>query len=295
MSILEDLKLQYKIGGVANRLIYWNVGLFAVPYIVFGLLTLFEIRIDFLSYVSLSSNPADLLWKPWSLISYAFFHAGILHILFNMIMLNFSSRLFTTYFTQKQLFGLYILGSVFAGLIYILSYFLFPALANSNTTLVGASGAVMAILFATVTYNPLMELRLLLIGNVKLWHIALFILIIDLIQLPLENTGGHLAHLGGAFFGFLFIKALQGGTDLSKIVSVVIDFFANLFKPRKATPFKKVHKNYKPEPKKETASRIVTKDKTQQQIDEILDKISQSGYDSLTKEEKEFLFKAGKN
>lgn len=295
MSILEDLKLQYRIGGVANRLIYWNVGLFAVPYIVFGILSLFKIQIDFLSYVSLSSNPADLLWKPWSLISYAFFHAGILHILFNMIMLNFSSRLFTTYFTQKQLFGLYVLGSIFAGLIYIISYFVFPALSNSNTTLVGASGAVMAILFATVTYNPLMELRLLLIGNVKLWHIALFILIIDLIQLPLENTGGHLAHLGGAFFGFLFIKSLQGGTDLSKIVSAVIDFFANLFKPRKATPFKKVHKNYKPEPKKETASRIVTKDKTQQQIDEILDKISQSGYDSLTKEEKEFLFKAGKN
>lgn len=294
MSVIEDLKLQYRIGGVGNRLIYWNVGLFVVPYILFALLALFEIRIDFLSYVSLSSNPADLLWKPWSLISYAFFHAGILHILFNMIMLNFSSRLFTTYFTQKQLFGLYILGSIFAGLIYILSYFIFPALTNSNATLVGASGAIMAILFATVTYNPLMELRLLLIGRVKLWHIAFFILIIDLIQLPLENTGGHLAHLGGAFFGFLFIKALQNGTDLSKIVSVVLDFFANLFKPRKTVPFKKVHKNYKPGPKTETASRIVQKDRTQQQIDEILDKISQSGYDSLTKEEKEFLFKAGK-
>lgn len=294
MSILEDLKLQYKIGGVANKLIYWNVGLFAIPYIVFGLLTLFNIKIDFLSFVSLSSNPASLLWKPWTLISYAFFHAGILHILFNMIMLHFSSRLFTTYFTQKQLLGLYILGSVFAGLIYIVSYFIFPALSNHNSTLVGASGAVMAILFATVTYNPLMELRLFLIGNVKLWHIALFILIVDLIQLPIDNTGGHLAHLGGAFFGFLFVKSLQNGTDLSKIVSSVIDFFVNLFKPKKATPFKKVHKNYKPEPTKQTVSRVVTKDKTQQQIDEILDKISQSGYDSLTKEEKEFLFKAGK-
>lgn len=109
----------------------------------------------------------------------------------------------------------------------------------------------------------------------------------------IENTGGHISHLAGAFFGFLYIKLLQNGTDLSKIVSNVIDFFSNLFKPKKEAPFKKVHKNYKPEPKKETASRIVTKDKTQQQIDEILDKISQSGYDSLTKEEKEFLFKAG--
>lgn len=294
MSIIEDLKLQYRIGGIANKLIYWNVGLFAVPYIVFGILALFNIKIDFLSFVSLSSNPADLLWKPWSLIAYAFFHGGIFHILFNMIMLHFSSRLFTTYFTQKQLLGLYILGSIFAGLVYIISYFVFPALSSINTTMVGASGAVMAILFATVTYNPLMELRLMLIGRIKLWYLAFFLLIVDLIQLPLENTGGHLAHLGGALFGYIFIKLLQNGTDLSKMVSGVLDFFANLFQPGKPKPFKKVHKNYTAPSKKEAASKIVSKDKTQQQIDDILDKISQSGYDSLTKEEKEFLFKAGK-
>jgi len=109
----------------------------------------------------------------------------------------------------------------------------------------------------------------------------------------LDNTGGHISHLAGAFFGFIYIKLLQNGTDLSIIVSRIIDFFVNLFRKSPSTPFKKVHKNYQ-KPTEKVTSRIVTKDKTQQQIDEILDKISQSGYDCLTKEEKEFLFKAGK-
>jgi hypothetical protein len=112
-------------------------------------------------------------------------------------------------------------------------------------------------------------------------------------QIRLDNSGGHIAHLAGAFFGFIFIKLLENGTDLSKLVSTIIDFFVNLFSKSPSTPFKKVHKNYK-RPTAKPTSKIVTKDKTQQQIDEILDKISRSGYDCLTKEEKEFLFKAGK-
>ena len=293
MSIIEDLKLQYRIGGASNKIIYWNVGFFAIPYIVFGILSLFNIQIDFLKYVSLSSNPIDLLWKPWSLFTYAFFHSGFFHILFNMLILNFSSRLFLNYFSQKQFLSLYFVGSLFAGIIYILSYFLFPSLAHLQVSLVGASGAIMAILFAAATYSPLTEIRLFLFGNVKLWHIALALIVIDLVQLPLENTGGHLAHLGGALFGYLYIKQLQNGNDLAGWFTKIVDAFANLFNPKKKTPFKKIHKNYvAPTPK--TASRIVTKDKNQQQIDEILDKISQTGYDSLSQEDKAFLFKAGK-
>ena len=293
MNILDDLKLQYKIGGASNKIIYWNVGLFAIPYIVFGILGLFNIQIDFLHYVSLSSNPFDLLWKPWSIFTYAFFHSGFFHILFNMLILNFSSRLFLTYFSQKQFLSLYFVGSLFAGIIYILSYFLFPALANLQVSLVGASGAIMAILFATATYSPLTEIRLFLFGNVKLWHIAFALIVIDLVQLPLENTGGHLAHLGGALFGYFYIKQLQKGNDLAAWFSKIIDIFTNLINPKTKTPFKKIHKNYSVSAPK-TASKIVTKDKNQQQIDEILDKISQSGYDSLSQEDKTFLFKIGK-
>lgn len=293
MSIIEDLKLQFKIGGVVTKLIFWNIALFAIPSIVFGLLHLFRVEINFLSYVSLSSNPFDLLWKPWSIISYAFFHAGIFHILFNLLMLNFAGRLFLTFFTQKQLLSLYFVGAIFAGIIFILGYLSIPVLAHVNTEMVGASASVMAILFATVAYTPYMELRLMFFGNVKLWHIALVLIAVDLIQLPMNNTGGHLAHLGGAFFGYIYIQQLKKGTDICGWFSAILDALVNLFSGKKAMPFKKVHRNYNQPPTK-NVSKIVTKDKAQQQIDEILDKISQSGYDSLTKEEKEFLFKAGK-
>lgn len=289
MNIIDDLKIQYKTGGIVTKLIFCNVALFVIPWLFFALLSLLGITIDYMQYVSLSSNPSLLFWKPWSLLSYSFFHSGIMHILFNMIVLNFSGRLFMTYFTSKQLFGLYLLSSIFAGISYMLVFYIL----NINAPIVGASAAIMAILVATTTYNPLMDLRLLIIGNVKLWHVTAVIIIVDLMQLRSGNMGGHISHLAGAFFGFIFIKLLQNGTDLSKIVSGVIDFFTNLFKKDTSTPFKKVHKNYS-KPLEKSVSKIVTKDKSQQQIDEILDKISQSGYDSLSKEEKEFLFKVGK-
>lgn len=288
-SIIDDLKLQYKIGGIAQRLIYWNIAFFLVSFVIFGLLKLINIDIDFLQYVSLSSNPTDLLWKPWSIITYAFFHSDIFHVFFNMIILNFSSRLFLTFFNPKQFLGLYMLSAVFSGLLFILSFYLMHII----SPIVGASGAIMAILVATTTYQPLMQIRLLIIGNVKLWHITAVIILIDIMQIRLDNSGGHIAHLAGAFFGYLFVILLRNGTDLSKLVTKIIDFFAAFFIKSPKTPFKKVHKNYN-RPIEKSTSKIIKKDKTQQQIDEILDKISKSGYDCLTKEEKEFLFKAGK-
>ncbi|WP_304198464.1 rhomboid family intramembrane serine protease [Flavobacterium alvei] len=283
-SIIDDLKQEYKFGGITQRLIYWNIACFIVSYVIFGLL-----QIDFLSFVSLSSNPADLLWKPWSILTYSFFHSDFIHIFFNLIVLHFSGQLFLTFFTQKQLLGLYLLSALFSGAVFVVAFYLMEVV----SPIVGASGAIMAILVATTVYQPLMNLRLMLIGNVKLWHVTVVVLLIDVMQLRLENSGGHIAHLAGAFFGFVFIKFLQNGTDLSKIVSNLFDFFVNLFTKTESKPFKKVHRNYQ-KPVSKPASRIVSKDKTQQQIDEILDKISKSGYDCLTKEEKEFLFKAGK-
>ena len=288
-SILDDLKMQYKFGGITQKLIYLNIGCFLISYVVFGLLRLVGIDINFLQYVSLSSDPMDLMWKPWSIVSYSFFHSDFFHIFFNLIILNFSSQMFLTFFNQKQLLGLYLLSGIFSGVVFVFSFYFM----NIISPIVGASGAIMAILVGVTTYQPLMNVRLLFIGNVKLWHVTVVILLIDLLQIRSENSGGHIAHLAGAFFGFIFIKLLQNGTDLSKIVSNVLDFFVNLFTKSPSTPFKKVHRNYK-KPTVNAASKIVTKDKTQQQIDEILDKISRSGYDCLTTEEKEFLFKVGK-
>jgi membrane associated rhomboid family serine protease len=283
MNIIDDIKLQYRIGGIANKMIYWNVGFFLLSIIFF-----YQFKsgvFDFPNWVAISSEPTTVVTRPWTFLTYAFFHYGFLHLFFNMMVLNFSSRLFLTFFTQKQYLGLYVLSAIFAGLSFVVSFYFL----HETSNMVGASAAIMALLVATTTYQPLMDIRLLLIGNVKLWHITAVILLLDLLQIQMDNTGGHIAHLSGAFFGYIYIKLLQNGTDLSKIVDSVL----NLFSKKKSTPFKKVHVNPK-KPAIRRESKIVVKDKTQQQLDEILDKISQSGYDSLTSEEKEFLFKAGK-
>ncbi len=289
MNILDDLKMQYKMGGFEQKVIYWNCGVFLLSLIFF-----YRFRLgafDFPTWIALSSDATKVLFKPWTLLSYFFFHAGFFHLLFNMIVLNFAGRIFLTFFNQKQFLGLYLLSGIFSGLIFILFYSVL--MVGRTSSIVGASGAIMAILVATATYSPFMNLRLLLIGNVKLWQFTFVILLLDLIQIFTENTGGHVAHLAGAFFGFIYVKLLINGTDLSMGVSFLLDKIATFTRPKKTTPFKKVHRNYTVK-SNQSPSKIVTKDKTQQQIDDILDKISKSGYDSLTKDEKEFLFKAGK-
>ncbi len=279
-SILDDLKMQYQFGGVAFRLIFWNVLCFLVSLLFFYQ---FQLGIfNFPNWIALSSDLSVLISKPWTLIGYAFFHHGFGHLFFNMMVLHFSSMLFLTFFNSKQFLGLYLLSALFSGVAFVIGYYFLQL----SSAMVGASGAIMAILVATTTYRPLMHVRLLFFGNVKLWHITAVILVLDFMQFRIENTGGHIAHLAGAFFGFIFIKLLQNGIDLSRILN-------NPFKKSRRAPFRKVHKNY-PKSAPKPSSRIVVKDKTQQQIDEILDKISQSGYDCLTQDEKEFLFKAGK-
>ena len=284
MNILDDLKLQYNTGGMVQKLIFWNIGCFLFSLVFFYSFSVGSFQIP--TWIALSSDFGTFIRTPWTLITFNFFHAGFLHLIFNLMVLHFSGRLFSTYFTDKQLLGVYVLGGIFSGVTFVLSYIFI----GKAGLLVGASGAIMAILIATATYAPFMLLRIPLIGIVKLWHVAFVILLVDLIQMPLDNTGGHLAHLGGALFGFIYIKLLQSGKDITKPFLALLDTFANLFKPKKKTPFKKVHRNTT----KKVVNSFTEKDITQKQIDDILDKISKSGYDSLTKEEKEFLFKAGK-
>ena len=284
MNILDDLKLQYKTGGMVQKLIFWNIGCFLLSLVFFYSFSVGSFQIP--TWIALSSDFGTFIRTPWTLITFNFFHAGFLHLIFNLMVLHFSGRLFSTYFTDKQLLGVYVLGGIFSGVTFVLSYIFI----GKAGLLVGASGAIMAILIATATYAPFMLLRIPLIGIVKLWHVAFVILLVDLIQMPLDNTGGHLAHLGGALFGFIYIKLLQSGKDFTKPFTTLLDTFANLFKPKKKTPFKKVHRNTT----KKVVNSFTEKDITQKQIDDILDKISKSGYDSITKEEKEFLFKAGK-
>lgn len=283
--MLNEIKAQYQQGDVTAKIIYWNVFLFVLPLLIEGILALFQIQFMYIHWFSLSSNPLILLEKPWTLITYAFFHFDFFHLLFNMIALHFIGSLFHTYFTQKQFIGVYFLGLIFSGILYMVSYLIFPALLQSVVPMVGASGAIMAVLFATASYAPYMQIRLLLIGHVKLWQIALVFIILDIVQLPYQNTGGHLAHLGGALFGYLYIAQLKRGIDLSTYTISFWEKCIKLFQSKKSKPFVHIHKNQNP------IKKATEKTKSQQQTDDILDKISKSGYDSLSKDEKDFLFR----
>lgn len=284
MNILNDLKQQYKTGGIVQKLIFWNISVFVLSLVFFYQFS--TGRFTYPNWLVLSSSLDVFISKPWTAISYMFIHASFWHLLFNMMVLQFSGRLFSTFFTERQLFGLYILAGIFSGIVFVLIH----TVLGIPSRLVGASGAIMGVLVATAVYSPQMVVRLALLGNVRLWHIAAVLLIIDLLQLPIENSGGHLAHLAGALFGFIYIKMLRGGIDMSKSISKLQDGLMQIVTPKKKTPFKKVHKNQT----SQASQKSYTKDMNQKKIDDILDKISQSGYDSLTKEEKEFLFKAGK-
>jgi len=214
-----------------------------------------------------------------------------------MIILHFGGQQFLTFYSGKKLLNYYILGAIFGALIYMLSFNLFPAFAGiGKSYLIGASAAVMAVFIGIATKVPNLSIRLFLLGNIKLWWIAAFFVLMDIIQMPFDNPGGHLAHLGGAFIGYFYTKQLDKGNDIGKWIENIITGFQELFdsKPKRKSKSKSKmktvykNKNYKSTSKAE-------KDEKQKRIDDILDKISQSGYESLSKEEKDFLFNAGKD
>jgi len=219
-----------------------------------------------------------MLIKPWSLVSYGFLHHGFLHILFNCLVLHFFGRLFLEYFSEKQALNFYILGTLFGGIAYLLSYSYFPLFEGKVHTMVGASAGITAIVIGIATYIPNYQLQLRFIGYVKVWQLAGVFIVFDLISLAGGNGGGHIAHLGGALFGYIYVsKASNKQINFSS-------WFYELFSKRK-NPLQTVYKSTK---RKNTNK---STDNKQAKIDSILDKISKTGYETLTKEEKEFLFK----
>ena len=282
MSFVNNLKHRFDKGNVIEKLIYINIFLFVLTLLISVFQSLFKNDVNWMvDWFSLEANIDSLFTKPWTLISYGFLHADFLHILFNLIALYFIGNLFIDYFTQKQLLTFYILGTFFGGIFYLFSQNYFPLFEGKTSVLVGASAGISAIFIGIATYMPNYELKIRFIGFVKLWYLAAIWVGIDVLGLAGGNAGGHFAHLGGSLFGFLYV---------SKASNKEIAIFKNLaaiFSVKKK-PLKTVYKSTNT--KRETTK----SDFTQKQIDEILDKISQSGYDCLTKEEKEFLFKAGK-
>lgn len=292
-------RIRYKIqtATVTEKLIAINVIVFILFFLLRTIAYLFQLPSDFLvQWFVFPKEPMEFLMKPWSIITYSFLHSGIWHILSNMLILYFSGIYFLNYFSPKRLLNYYFLGVIIGALVYMLSYNLFPAFQGTGRSyLMGASAGVMAVLIGIATHIPNMRIRLMIIGNIKFWWIAAFLLVLDIIQIPMGNAGGHLAHLGGAALGYLYTTQLKKGNDIGKWFENIMDSIASLFKPReRKARMKTVHRTGKTAKPKQKARSNFDKNEKQKRVDAILDKISKSGYESLNKEEKDFLFQAGK-
>jgi membrane associated rhomboid family serine protease len=234
----------------------------------------------------------EIVFQPWSFVTYAFLHAGFWHLFWNMYLLYWFGLFTLNLFTSKRFLTIYLLGAINGGLFYVLAYNFFPVFNNISSNLMGASAAVLAIVIFIATYTPEAMVRIFTF-RIKLWQIGLVMVLLDLLQLPSSgNAGGLIAHMGGAIFGYVYAIQLKKGNDIGIWFENLIDTLVNLFKSNKHKHFKQVHKT------KQTATKKTKRNPTnnhQIKIDLILDKIGKSGYDSLTKAEKDFLFKAGKD
>ena len=281
MNFINDIKLRYKSGNIVEKLIYINFAIFLFTLFVSVFKDLYRGQMNWvLEWFSLEDSFSSLLTKPWTIITYGFLHADFLHVLLNLITLYFIGNLFITYFTQKQLLNFYLLGTFSGGLLYIISHNYFPLFDGKSSILIGASAGISAIFIGITTYIPNYQLKLRFIGFVKLWNLAALWIGLDILALSGTNAGGHFAHLGGALFGFLYVNQVSD----KKIK--IWEKIASLFKSKKH--LRTVYKSGKKSNLNKSTSL------TQQQIDGILDKISKSGYDTLSKAEKDFLFKQGR-
>ena len=302
-SIWDEVQYQFQSGNMVVRLIYVNLAVFLVFALLRIPLFLFDTGGNLLgtirSWVSLSSDPVTALTRPWTIITYQFMHAplfggGFLHILFNMLWLYWFGRILLEFHPQRKVLPLYLVGGVVAGLFFVILYAVFPVFRGETALLVGASGSVMAIVLATATLVPDYSIRLLLIGTVRLKWIALVAVLIDIISIPGGNTGGNFAHLGGALFGFLYIYLLRQGTDLLAPVDRFFDTVAGWISrtPRPGRRRMRVTSSSRRATRSSASAPTSGDDAADQaKVDAILDKISESGYDSLTKAEKDFLFR----
>ena len=290
MNFREKLFFRFQQFNVAEKLIAFNVIFFVLPLLVNTFLFLFKIPIDsYTVWFELSSSFSELVFKPWTLISYSFLHSGFFHLFFNMYIFLFTSRLFLNLFKSNSLLNVYFLGVIFGGLLFLFSYNFFPAFENSKPYMIGSSAGVMSLLIFMTTYSPNLEVRLI-IFNVKLLYIGIAFMMLDVIQIPYGNAGGHIAHLGGALLGFFYANKLKNGVDIGLPFERIIFKLFNLFQFNKT----KMNVAYKNKSNKKFSGPNDNNSKThQKKIDEILDKISSSGYESLSKKEKDFLFKAG--
>lgn len=289
MNIVGEMKEQFRKGTNLLKLIYINAAVFlvmAVLQIISVLSNSPAISSSVIEFLAVPASSPELIKKPWTIITYMFLHQGFFHILFNMLWLYWFGRIFSDYFNQKKLVSLYILGGLSGALLYILSFNIFPAFADviHLSIALGASASVMAIVVATATFVPDYSVYLFLLGKVKIKYIAIGIFLLTSVFDFSVNTGGKIAHIGGAIMGYVYATRYRQGKDTGKWINRILDNIVTWFKPRK---------NMKVSYKKPMTDYDYNKMRAdyQEQINKILEKISKGGYDSLTKKEKEILFK----
>ncbi|MBE9468348.1 MAG: rhomboid family intramembrane serine protease [Bacteroidetes bacterium] len=288
MNIVDEIKHSFKHGNALTKLIYFNLGVFLIIKIVEMLSFLFnspEINQILISWLALPADLSQLLSRPWTVFTYMFLHEGFMHILFNMLWLFWFGKIFLEYLDGKKLVGIYLLGGLSGAFLFILFYNVFPAykLVVDQAILLGASASILAIVVAISFYVPNYTINLLFIGRVKLKYIAGASVLLSVLNVSSSNSGGNIAHLGGALYGYIFISQYLKGKDIVKSYMEFFDGFIAFFKPRK-----KMKVTYKRT--KTDLDYNAEKSRKQEEINKILEKISKSGYDSLSKKEKEILF-----
>jgi membrane associated rhomboid family serine protease len=294
-KIADDLKNFFKYGTAVQKIIIVNALVFIVINSISLILFLSQSSLNaanaILPWLAVPADLKELAYHPWTIITYMFTHKGLFHIFFNMLLLYWGGLIFQEYLGTRKLIATYFLGGIVGALLYITVFNVLPVFSNYviQSRAIGASASVLAVFVAIATYIPNYSVNLLFFGPVRLKYIALIMVIIDFLSIEGGNAGGHIAHLGGAFYGYIFIKQLQKGRDIGNWFNNLIDAITNFNKPK--SKLKVAHKNI--------SSRNLSKSEQnqaeiQKRIDAILDKISQSGYDSLSKEEKEFLFNNSK-
>lgn len=293
MDIIAEIKESFRKGSALTRLIYVNLAVFIVVKVMHSIFFLTGTTASGLDIIynnlALRSNLHYILLKPWTIISYMFFHMDFMHILFNLLTFYWFGQIFLQYFNGKQLLSLYLVGGIAGGILYVLAYNVLPILAGDvvDPRALGASAAIMAVVFAISFAKPDYIFNLMFIGPVRIIYIALFFVLIDIITLPDGNFGGKIAHLGGAIMGYLYATQLKQRRDILYSFTRLIEFFVQLVKPKPKVKmtYRKTADDFEYNKHKKTE---------QEEIDKILDKIAQTGYDKLSKEEKDMLFRAGK-
>ncbi len=299
-SIITELREKFRRGDVCLQLIYINVGVFVLVQLAQVLLMLFNRQLgDVLLWLELPASFVRWVVQPWSLVTYMFLHVGWMHILFNMLWLYWFGQLFLHFFSARHLLGLYVLGGLCGGALYMLAFNVFPYFRQSvdYAFLLGASASVLAIVMAPAYRAPNFTVRLFLFGNVRLKYLALATILLDLLLITSGNAGGHIAHLGGALAGLWFAVGLSKGHDRTAWINRVLDALKSLVRPGRRKPKMKLRYGGgggSTAGRQQDYDYNARKKAREEEVDRILEKLKKSGYESLTADEKKTLFDASK-